>query len=141
DLNRRSVRINGRTISRIAGVVPHTRSVRVGCDCVHVIAEEFRDQAVRARPARVTDYAAVQRRESTRHTAGDVRVPHHTDQASEAGRVIPERRGEGVVNDIEVTSVRRNSRRRVEAAVTEAKFATAKYATPWLSVRIVHPVR
>src|SRR5439155_15760488 len=91
--------------------------VCVSRDCVHVIAEELRLQIVRARPAGVTDHAAVELREGARHAIGDVRMLHDTYQTSEASCVAAERRGEGVIDDVEVMSVRRNGRGRVEATV------------------------
>ncbi len=131
DLNRQSIRINGRTDSGVADVVPHARPVRVGRDCVHVIAEELCYQAVRARSARITDRAAVECRESARHAGGDVdvRVLQHTDQTSGAGCVVAERRRESVVNDVEVTSIGRKSRCRVEATVVHRGTCTYHYRT------------
>src|SRR5262249_17083634 len=68
-------------------------------------------------PARITRRSPVQFPKGAWHTIGDVRVLHHTDQTSEAGCVVAERRGEGVVNDVEIASVRRNRRCRIKATV------------------------
>src|SRR6266566_5602965 len=59
-LSCRSPGVNCRAVGCVPGIIPDAGTVGVGCDSVHIVAEELQEQVVLARASRISVRATVQ---------------------------------------------------------------------------------
>src|SRR5229473_1689346 len=95
--------VDGRAVGGIAYVVPDCCTISVSRDGVHVITKEFQKEVILAGATRVAGRAVMQLRPAARRsTSADVRVLHHTNQASRTCGVVAQWCSERVIHEVGV---------------------------------------